>query len=103
MQVIEDKCPQAKAQIETLKLALSSQEIEAARLGALVGDLDVKLQNQTARANSVVDQYNKAVPQIESLKASRHRWMICSTRLAILLGVAAIWIFRKPLMALTGL
>src|SRR5881394_1874619 len=75
-QKIEEECPQAKAEIATLKLQLSDAQIEAALIENLLVDHDAKLKVQTDRANSVVDSYNKLVPENIALKASRHYWVI---------------------------
>jgi FtsZ-binding cell division protein ZapB len=65
-------------------------------------DLTNELNKQTAACNTVAQNYDKQVVQNTALQASRHGWVKRFWIAAGLCLAAGIWIFKGPLLALTG-
>lgn len=83
-------------------------ELDAAYVSAQIANESVdakQLEVNTANdaANKVASDYNKLLPQVDAVKASRHGWVKRFWIASSLLAVAGIWIFKRPLLALTGI
>jgi hypothetical protein len=107
---ILDACPQAKAIIAQAQFNLSEARdsvdaAEAARAQAegARDQLDLQLKDQTDTCNAVARDYESSKVQINSLNESRHGWVKRFWIVSGLLVAAGIWIFKGPLLALTGI
>jgi chromosome segregation ATPase len=104
---LADECATKSAGWQDAYTQLTN-ELNAAYAGlAGAQDLADELQKQNdgviLQANEVVADRNKLQSQIEPLKESRHRWVKYFWYSAALSIAAVAWIFKKPLMLLTGI
>lgn len=83
-------------------------ELDAAYVSAQIANESVdakQLEVNTANdaANKVANDYNKLLPQVDAVKASRHGWVKRFWIAAVAAAGMAAWTFRKPLMLLGSL
>ncbi len=100
---------------DKLKLDALTAELEAAQvsndelktyndnLQVQATDLKDELDKQTAACNTVAQNYDKQVVANTALQASRHSWVKRFWIASALAAAAGIWIFKGPLLALTGI
>ena len=62
-----------------------------------------QIAQQTGACNAVAQNYDKQVIETQKAEASRHGWVKRFWIATGLLTVAGIWIFKGPLLALTGI
>jgi hypothetical protein len=66
-------------------------------------DLKDELDKQTAACNAVAQNYDKQIIANTALQASRHGWVKRFWIATALAAAAGLWIFKGPLLALTGI
>lgn len=96
-------CPDQKPQIDAISSDLDGALSELQTSEGARAQLDIQLTQQTDRANQLADDYDKSGATITSLQQSRHGWVKRFWMVTGALTLAAAWIFRKPLLALTGI
>jgi len=107
---ILDACPAAKAIIAQAQFDLSKARdaVDAADAATAQAEgardsLDTQLKQQTDSCNAVARNYETSKVQISTLETSRHTWVKRFWIASGLLVAAGIWIFKGPLLALTGI
>lgn len=83
--------------------AVSVSNEKAAQAEGARDALDVQLRGTTALANQLATAYDKQGATITGLKQSRHGWVKRFWIATAIAGLAAVWIFKKPLLMLTGI
>ena len=97
-----EKDPAIKLQIDSLQVDLGNALTELNTSKGEIAQLDTQLQQQTTKANSLADSFDRSSAQLTSLAASRHRWVKYFWYSTGLLALAGVWIFRKPLLMLAS-
>lgn len=109
LDTILDACPQAKAIIVQAQLALTQASTAVADAEAATAQaegardqLDTQLKQTTDKANALARNFLQSQSQITALQQSRHSWVKRFWMAAGMLTLAAVWIFRKPIMLMAG-
>jgi hypothetical protein len=76
---------------------LSAKTAEDARATA-----QAEVEKQAGIANWYADAYTKDQIEIKATKDSRHKYVLLCWKLGAALALAAVWIFRKPLIMAVG-
>lgn len=94
--------PEFKLRIDSLETDLDSASSDVAASEGARKQLDAQLEQQTTRANTLADNYDKANAKIVDLQVSRHRYVKLLWGAVLLIIIEGVWIFRRPLLMLAG-
>ena len=102
--------PADKVKVDSLTQELESAQASNDQLKTYNDNLQVQatdlkdeLDKQTAACNTVAQNYDKQVVANTALQASRHGWVKRFWLAAGAATLAGLWIFKGPLLALTGI
>jgi uncharacterized lipoprotein YmbA len=91
------------AELEAAQASNDQLKTDNDNLQTYAGQLKNDIDQQTAACNTVSQNYDKEVVANSALQVSRHGWVKRFWIAAGLCLAAGIWIFKGPLLALTGI
>lgn len=94
--------PEFKLRIQSLETDLASASSDIAASEGARQQLDAQLAQESQRANTLADNYDKSNAQIVDLQVSRHRYIKLLWGAVLLVIIEGVWIFRRPLLMIAG-
>ncbi len=91
------------AELEAAQASNDQLKTDNDNLSTYTGRLKDELDQQTAACNTVSENYSKEIVANKTLQESRHGWVKRFWIAAAIAGAAGLWIFKGPLLALTGI